>query len=270
MPGKSYFQDGSSDFVLFATPGRPGWRPPQLGALGALTAHWSTQRSTPALISLPTGTGKTGVATAVPHLLAARRVLVVVPSTELRRQLAAAFRNEDVLLAIGALTRQRPPEVREVPGLVNEWGEFRASDVVVSLPNSISPSRYPNDPPPSDLFDLIVVDEAHHAPAPTWMAILEHYFDAKAVLLTATPRRRDGRRLPGDHVYHYPLRQALDEGIFKPIDARVLNVPNGATQDMLDAQIIESVSQLIGESTHATSTLMVRAGNRTRAADLAR
>lgn len=41
----------------------------------------------------------------------------------------------------------------------------------------------------------VIVDEAHHAPARTYQAILERYPDARVLGLTATPVRRDGRGL---------------------------------------------------------------------------
>jgi hypothetical protein len=44
-------------------------------------------------------------------------------------------------------------------------------------------------------FDLVVIDEAHHAAARTYVAILESYPDARVMGLTATPARLDGKPL---------------------------------------------------------------------------
>ena len=264
-----YYHSSRGAFRLFATPYVPAWRSPQLGALGALIAHWSLQRGTPALISIPTGIGKTAVGVAAPHLRPTRRVLVVVPSTELRRQMVDAYRDEDVLRRIGALDSDAHPSVTEVTGRVNNWSALEAADVVVALPNSISPEHYADDPPPSDLFDVLVVDEAHHAPAQTWRALLEYFSTARAVLLTATPRRRDGQRVPGDHIYHYPLRHAVEEGIFKLVTSRVLALPATYTRDSLDDLIVDEVVRLAQDGDQATSTIMVRAATRQRAISLA-
>jgi DNA repair protein RadD len=46
--------------------------------------------------------------------------------------------------------------------------------------------------------DLVVLDEAHHAVAGTWAAVLEHYADAYLLGVTATPERLDGKGL-ADH-----------------------------------------------------------------------
>jgi superfamily II DNA or RNA helicase len=81
-----------ADFTLFRTPSMPLWRSPQRGALGSLLSYWSLPHQKPALVSVPTGSGKSAIATAAPYLLRASRVLVVVPSRDLRAQLAADFR----------------------------------------------------------------------------------------------------------------------------------------------------------------------------------
>jgi DNA repair protein RadD len=43
--------------------------------------------------------------------------------------------------------------------------------------------------------DLIVVDECHHAAAPTWRRILDAYPNAKVLGVSATPQRLDGKGL---------------------------------------------------------------------------
>jgi superfamily II DNA or RNA helicase len=102
------------------------------------------------------------------------------------------------------------PAVHELVHRVQDWQEIEQYEVVVASPSTISPIHYPESPPPENLFDLVIIDEAHHSSAPTWRAILEHFSAAKALLLTATPRRLDGQRLPGEHIYHYVAGVAGD------------------------------------------------------------
>jgi hypothetical protein len=45
--------------------------------------------------------------------------------------------------------------------------------------------------PPND-FDMVIVDEAHHYPAPTWRALIDHYPNSIRVFLTATTTYRGG------------------------------------------------------------------------------
>ena len=72
-----YFESARADFQLSAN-----WREPQIGAIAALLSHWTLRGDEPALISLPTGAGKTGVALAAPFVMTvpSRRVLVMVSS----------------------------------------------------------------------------------------------------------------------------------------------------------------------------------------------
>lgn len=75
--------EGTFDFAE-ESPDRPGLRAPQLGAVHAVLAYWTTGRRVPATVVMPTGTGKTETMLAL--LVAARpdRLLVLVPSDALR------------------------------------------------------------------------------------------------------------------------------------------------------------------------------------------
>jgi superfamily II DNA or RNA helicase len=247
-----------------------GWRAPQLGALGATMAHWSLGEREATLVSIPTGTGKTAVAMAAPFLTSnpPTRMLVLAPSRAVRDQLVRNISSYAQLQRIGVLAEEvEGPSVLEISGLVQDWDELRTHDVVVSLPNSISPVHYDDDRrPPVDLFDLLVVDEAHHSPARSWEAVLDHFASARKLLLTATPTRRDGRRIPGSLEYYYPLRRALEEGFYNPVDP-VLLAP-GADRAASDRIIAERAIAMLRSEEHASSVLLVRAGSIARLGQL--
>jgi len=249
------------------------WRPPQLGALTAAISHWTLDSHNPALVSIPTGSGKTAVAMAAPYVTPTppSRVLIVVPSSDLRKQTADRFKNEQDLLLISALNGngQEPLQVKRLTSRVHSWTELENADIVVALPNTISPHHYPNMPPPSDLFDLIIIDEAHHATAATWLEILRHFNGAYSLLLTATPIRRDGRSLPGKLVYYYPMRLALAAGFYKPIDPHLLIPIRPGELEPTDSQIAQHCAMILGQDEHSSSTLIIRAGTVERAEGLA-
>jgi superfamily II DNA or RNA helicase len=256
-------------------PGRTGgWRRPQLGALGATLAHWSLASREPTLISIPTGTGKTAVAMAAPFLMTAppQRVLILVPALQLREQLARQFRTQQQLQRVGVLTATAgTPLVMEMTGRSGDWAALEAADVVVALPNSVSPVHYePERQPPADLFDLVIVDEAHHAPARTWQAVLDQFPQARALLLTATPRRRDGKRIPGSLEYHYPLRRALEENLYHPITPILLSPRKPYDRARSDTDIATRAAELLGSTEHQTSTLLIRGGTVERLHELRR
>lgn len=74
-----------------------------------------------------------------------------------------------------------------------------------------------------DHFDLIIVDEAHHAAAKGYQAILAHFEEARVVGFTATPIRADGIAL-GDTfqsvAFRYDIRDAIRDGFLVPVIAR--------------------------------------------------
>jgi superfamily II DNA or RNA helicase len=223
-----------------------GFRAGQLGALHAVLAHTSVHDD-PAIICLPTGYGKTSVMMSLPLLMVPTRVLVVEPTDALRKQVFSHFRELSTLRRIGAIAPELPnPSVLKHEGRPTngaDWGALAGYDVIVSTPGSSSPSVAPGSP--RDLFDLIIFDEAHHAPAETWAAYLEHYKEARFVFLTATPFRRDGRVIPGKLVYRYPVMRAVDEGAFHPVSFRAAPVENALDDDHVDRVIAESaVNQL--------------------------
>lgn len=264
---KSLFESGLAEFSLLRSPTSPAWRRPQLGALTAITSHWTLSPEERLLVSLPTGSGKTGVATALPHIARSRRVLVVAPSVELRKQLAEAFRHQRDLKRVGAISASCPrPVVQEVTGRDVDWERLAACDVVVSLPNSISPQHMSVDRLPSpDFFDLLIFDEAHHTPAATWLKLLEHFPRSRAVLLTATPRRTDGKLVPGTHAYHFPLRAAIDDGLFNTIRPVILEPSAPLTEANKDAQIADAVARTLATEEHRTSVGLIRVGTVHRA-----
>lgn len=172
------------------------------------------------LVSLPTGTGKTVVFAHFPSALKMRkRLLVLAHREELLLQAQDKFRAID-------------------PGLKVEIEQAgtRASDdagvVVASVPtlargNGARLSRLrPDD------FSIVVVDEAHHAVAPTYRRILDHFglFEPGTSRLligfTATPRRGDHQGLGEvfeEVCYARDLREMIGGGYLAPISGWRVN-----------------------------------------------
>lgn len=75
---------------------------------------------------------------------------------------------------------------------------------------------------PTDFFNVIVVDEAHHVLADSYQRVLEHFPAAKVLGVTATPDRGNMRNLGQyfEHLaYEYSLPRAIKEGYLSPIKA---------------------------------------------------
>lgn len=204
------------------TGARTNLRNCQLGAYWGVQSHFTTYNDTPAIISIPTGGGKTALMMLLAFGLEANRALIVAPSNFVRNQTAKKFRNLEGLRKAGIVDDGVPmPTVETIDYQVTNaktWDSLADADVIVALPHNIS-EVYESDivAPPDGYFDVVCFDEAHHATAPSWRQLLNEFGAAKQILLTATPFRRDRQRLPGKLVYHYPLEQAMDDGIYETV-----------------------------------------------------
>lgn len=73
---------------------------------------------------------------------------------------------------------------------------------------------------PPDHFDVVIVDEFHHAAADSYEALLEHVKPRVLLGLTATPERADGRSIlhyfDGRIASELRLWKALDDGLLSP------------------------------------------------------
>jgi DNA repair protein RadD len=148
-------------------------------------ARVSRSQSKRLLVVGPTGSGKTVVAAQVIRAAVAlnKRVLFVAHRRELVIQ--AQERLKAAGVECGVITGGIEPS----PG----------ERVQVATIQSVL-----SDLPPAD---LIVIDEAHHAPADSYRELLNHYPNALVHGLTATPFRMDGR--PLDELFDEIVPSAL-------------------------------------------------------------
>lgn len=183
----------------------PTLRPYQAEAIAAVWRELARVRST--LLVAATGTGKTVTFAELARNQVSRsgRVLIVVHRDELIRQ---ARRKCE---AIGLW-----PDV--------EKGKERASTlakVVLASVQSLRGARLTRWA--RDHFALVIIDEAHHAAATGYRAIVDYFDGAKVVGVTATAARADGKPLGEvfqSVAFTYDIRQAIRDGYLVPIVAR--------------------------------------------------
>lgn len=220
-----------------------GLRKAQKGAMGAILSHFSIEENSPAIVVMPTGSGKTAVITATPILLKSKSVLIISSSKLVRSQLTDEFKKFVTLKTACAIVTEEYPEVYECKTLLDddEIDRFNKSDVVIGIPSKLI-NLFENefDDYDADLFDLIIVDEAHHIPAPTWTKVVDLFPNAKKVFFTATPFRRDKKPLAGKIVYNYPLKLAYEEKIF----GKVNFIPVDGDDDNIDKLIAMKAEEI--------------------------
>ena len=186
--------------------------PFQVEACDAVARALQTHRST--LLVAPTGTGKTVMFAELARRFRPRgRILVLVHREELADQAAEKI-TRWTGLAVGVEMGARSVDTGALPDVV-----------VASVPTLARETRRARFA--SDAFELIIVDEAHHAPARTYREVLQHFPNAKVSGVTATPDRLD--RLAMGKVFEsvafvFEIRDAIEQGYLVPIRQRTVVV----------------------------------------------
>ncbi|MFN2459979.1 MAG: DEAD/DEAH box helicase [Candidatus Velthaea sp.] len=227
-------------------PRAPHLRPYQVEAQKAILEHRKRGIRTQ-LVSLATGLGKSVVIATLPRLLGLREgdvTLVVAHRDELIQQLVEKMQVENPEAKIGV-----------------EKAERRASedsDIVVATVQTLADKRLSEF---ASRFGrriaLFVIDEAHHAAAPSYRALVDTILgkrsDAMIMGFTATPNRGDGVRLIDVFekiVYEMDTRKAIDAGYLVPVKSFAV-----ATTTDLDSVASRGGDFVIGALAAAVNTV---------------
>lgn len=214
----SYFSDLYENLRFPIAEGKEaGLRNAQIGAIHAVASYATLNSKDSAVIVMPTGSGKTTVVMMAPYILKKAKVLIVTPSAMVRGQIANDYASLRTLKYVGVFSKDtNAPNIYEAKHLyrIEVDDEILNADVVVAthqVAASISDAQIKN------VFDYIIIDEAHHVPAPTWQRILKNMINVPSLLVTATPFRLDKKEIKGKTVYDYPLSRAYKDGVFGEI-----------------------------------------------------
>ena len=201
-------------------------RAAQVGAVYALLSHWSLSSET-ATVVLPTGTGKTETMLAATIADNAKRVLVIVPTIELKDQIVDKFSTWGILRDLGVIRDQSfNPTVLALKTTVStdeDVAFIQTADVVVSTPGLLARADDQILKSLARLFTHIYFDEAHHVKAAEWAKLKNEFTNSKIVQFTATPYRTDRKPIEGKIVYNYPVSRALEDKVFSKISLVSVN-----------------------------------------------
>jgi len=154
------------------------------------------------LIAMPTGTGKTKVIEEDLKTLLVKnknlQVLIMVPSTALKIQWIKVL--TDTLSNVSV-------------------GSEKANQIFVTTYAYMCMNYFKMS---NNIFNYMVIDEAHHSPANVLSKIISHFKVDNLIGLTATPKRSDMRRLEkiyGEYEENITLKEAIEKKILSPIRA---------------------------------------------------
>ena len=130
------------------------------------------------------------------------RLLFVAHRDEILRQSQDVFRLSSANLPLGSVTLAASAQSH---GRTSSHRSSRFTDVDTLQP---------------DQFDVVIVDEFHHAEADTYRKLLDRLSPKVLLGLTATPERADGNDILhwfDDRIaYEMRLWEALDRGLLSP------------------------------------------------------
>jgi DNA repair protein RadD len=206
-----------------------------------------------ALIQIPVGCGKTGLASLLPLGLAEGRAIIIAPNLTIKDGLYDAmditnrqkcFWRKAGVLSADQMTAGPLACTLDSGNITVATKSHIVITNVQQLATNVDKwlTQFPDN-----FFDMIVVDEAHHSAAASWQKVIDRFPRAKVVLLTATPFRSDRQELDGELIYRYPFRNATLKGYIKRLKASYVaptTIELGFSDDRGRVYTLEEVLQL--------------------------
>ena len=178
-----------------------------------------------AILQIPVGCGKSGLAALLPLGIAQGRVLIIAPGVQVKKVLydAMDITNRQKCFWRSANVLKDSDMIAGPLACTLDSGNISVAEkshIVITNVQQLTTNvdKWLNQFT-DNFFDMIIVDEAHHSPASSWKKVLERFHEAKVVHMTATPFRSDKQEIDGVLVYRYPFRSATLKGFIKRLKA---------------------------------------------------
>ena len=165
-------------------------REEQIECINAIMAE---PKGTSMLVVMATGLGKTATFT---HLPRKGKMLIVAAGKEV------------VLNPLGYFDCEVGVEM----GTFHAKKDFPDAEVICASAPSLAKRLDEYDP---EEFETIIIDEAHHSTAKTYLEIIKYFKPDRLVGFTATPKRTDGvglNKVYSKIVFNRDLKWAISEG----------------------------------------------------------
>lgn len=193
---------------------------------GYLAAYeYFKKGGTNALIQIPVGCGKSGLASLLPFGIAKGRVLMIAPNLTIKQELldTCDITNRQKCFWRRMRVLEDKDMVAGPYACTLDEGNISISQrchiVVTNIQQLATNTDKWLAQFSKDFFDLIIVDEGHHSAANSWQKVFGAFPNAKVINLTATPFRSDRQSLDGELIYRYPFKSASIKGYIKKLKA---------------------------------------------------
>jgi superfamily II DNA or RNA helicase len=200
--------------------------------------EWWEKNLTSTIIVLPTGTGKTVVASTIVHEHQDKNILFLAHREEL------IFQARDKIGAELGYNPQIEKAELKVSGFEKWGGGLKVIASVQTMWRKNRHEKFKNAP-----FDIIIVDEAHHAVARSYRIITNYFLSinpkCKVLGLTATPGRTDGIAMGAifdSCAYRMSIEEAIPLGWLVPIRNQMVRI------DKVSLDHLKTAKNEFGES----------------------
>jgi superfamily II DNA or RNA helicase len=212
------------------------------------------------LISIPTGTGKTGIIAGISQLMDnIGSVLVIAPRIALRDQLHLNIK-ETFFTQFKIDVNQLPKKVLNSDDGIPSHNQLNESSQIIvstiqkllfldkndevsfqSLVNSIS---------------LVIFDEGHYEPARKWNQIIQK-FKCPTAIFTATPYRNDLKsfRIAPEHFFFMTMDEAIEKNIVRNVE--IQSLPAVST----DLAFVENIINFFEPHRNSNVRVLIRCNN---------
>ncbi|MDZ4654052.1 DEAD/DEAH box helicase family protein [Bacillus cereus] len=204
-----------------------------------------------ALIKMATGTGKTIIIGVLACFIrGVNNILIVSPSEAIRDQLFKEIK-ADLWKKLGlevdiekSITKLFPRNARNLVDKQEKKVFVTTIQALTKMKNEKKEEYVYAYGQLKEQIDLILFDEGHKEPAPTWSQTIRD-FKQKTILFSATPVRNDHQlfNISKDYFYNYSLYQATEEERVREIEFKIIN-QYGATREAKIEGFINKIIEL--------------------------
>ncbi len=197
----------------------------QDSAITIIDKYLKSEETIPALVKMPTGTGKTGVI-AVSSQINDDVVLILAPNASLPGQIENEIQTDFwKKIDYSEAELKKAVVIKEAKDIdLCKFSETPILIMTVQLLLSISKTSTSFHNLVKNV-KLIIFDEGHHEPAKYWSAVID-VFSCKKIFFTATPYRNDNLifKINKKYVYRYYTDDAIEQGdILRPTFDCIVN-----------------------------------------------